>query len=41
MKKVSDRFFLPIGYTLVIHRNLRVVQLINNHGSGRNCIKEI
>ena len=27
--------FQPIGYTLVIHRNLRVVQLINNHGTGR------
>lgn len=32
--------FQPIGYTLVIHRNLRVVQLINNHGTGRLAIKK-
>ena len=32
--------FLPIGYTLVIHRNLRVVQLINNHGSGRIALRK-
>ena len=31
---------LPIGYTLVIHRNLRVVQLINNHGSGRIALRK-
>ena len=30
----------PIGYTLVIHRNLRVVQLINNHGTGRLALKK-
>lgn len=30
----------PIGYTLVIHRNLRVVQLINNHGAGRLSLKK-
>ena len=34
------QIFLPIGYTLVIHRNLRVVQLINNHGSGRIALKK-
>lgn len=34
------QIFLPIGYTLVIHRNLRVVQLINNHGSGRISLKK-
>ena len=34
------QIFLPIGYTLVIHRNLRVVQLINNHGSGRILLKK-
>ncbi|SEQ32191.1 protein of unknown function [Lachnospiraceae bacterium RM5] len=34
------QLFLPIGYTLVIHRNLRVVQLINNHGTGRLALKK-
>ena len=34
------QIFLPIGYTLVIHRNLRVVQLINNHGSGRIALRK-
>lgn len=34
------QIFLPIGYTLVIHRNLRVVQLINNHGTGRAVLKK-
>ena len=34
------QLFQPIGYTLVIHRNLRVVQLINNHGSGRLSLKK-
>ncbi|EFU75323.1 PF13835 domain protein [Lachnoanaerobaculum saburreum F0468] len=34
------QIFLPIGYTLVIHRNLRVVQLINNHGTGRVVLKK-
>lgn len=32
--------FQPIGYTLVIHRNLRVVQLVNNHGTGRLSLKK-
>lgn len=34
------QIFQPIGYTLVIHRNLRVVQLINNHGTGRLGLKK-
>ena len=34
------QIFLPIGYALVIHRNLRVVQLINNHGTGRVVLKK-
>lgn len=34
------RLFQPIGYTLVIHRNLRVIQLINNHGTGRLALKK-
>ena len=34
------QIFLPIGYTLVIHRNLRVVQLINNHRSGRIALRK-
>ena len=34
------QLFQPIGYTLVIHRNLRVVQLLNNHGTGRLALKK-
>ena len=34
------QIFQPIGYTLVIHRNLRVVQLINNYGVGRIILKK-
>jgi hypothetical protein len=34
------QLFQPIGHTLVIHRNLRVVQLINNHGTGRLALKK-
>ena len=34
------QIFSPIGYTLVVHRNLRVIQLINNHGSGRVILKK-
>lgn len=34
------QIFQPIGYTLVVHRNLRVVQLINNHGTGRLALKK-
>lgn len=34
------QLFKPIGYTVVIHRNLRVVQLINNHGTGRLSLKK-
>ena len=34
------QIFLPIGYTLVVHRNLRVIQLINNHGSGIVILKK-
>ena len=34
------QLFQPIGYILVIHRNLRVVQLINNHGTGRLALKK-
>lgn len=39
-EKSFRQIFLPIGYTLVIHRNLRVVQLINNHGTGRVVLKK-
>lgn len=35
------QIFQPIGYTLVIHRNLRVVQLVNNHGTGRLALKNM
>ncbi len=34
------QLFQLIGYTVVIHRNLRVVQLINNHGRGRLSLKK-
>lgn len=34
------KIFQPIGYILVIHRNLRVVQLVNNHGTGRLALKK-
>ncbi len=34
------QIFQPIGYTLAIHRNLRVVQLVNNHGTGRLALKK-
>ena len=34
------QLFQPIGYTLVVHRKLRVVQLINNHGTGRLALKK-
>lgn len=34
------QLFQPIGYTLVIHRNLRVVQLVNNHGTGRLALRK-
>lgn len=32
--------FRPLGYTVVIHRNLRVIQLINNHGAGKIALKK-
>lgn len=32
--------FRPLGYTVVIHRNLRVIQLINNHGTGKIALKK-
>lgn len=34
------QIFQPIGYGLVIHRNLRVIQLVNNHGTGRLALKK-
>ena len=34
------QIFQPIGYALVIHRNLRVIQLVNNHGTGRLALKK-
>lgn len=32
--------FQPLGYTIVIHRNLRVIQLINSHGTGKVALKK-
>ncbi|HIT72266.1 MAG TPA: DUF4194 domain-containing protein [Candidatus Fimicola cottocaccae] len=34
------QLFKPIGYTLIIHRTLRVIQLINNYGIGRLILKK-
>jgi len=34
------QLFQPIGYTLVVHRNLKVIQLVNNHGTGRLILKK-
>lgn len=34
------KIFQPLGYTIVIHRNLRVIQLINSHGRGRIPLKK-
>lgn len=34
------KVFQPLGYTIVIHRNLRVIQLINNHGTGKVLLKK-
>lgn len=39
----EERFreiFQPLGYTIVIHRNLRVIQLINSHGTGKVALKK-
>ena len=30
-----QQIFSPIGYTLIINRSLRVIQLVNNYGTGR------
>lgn len=32
--------FRPLGYTIVIHRNLRVIQLVNNHSMGKVALKK-
>lgn len=32
--------FRPLGYTIVVHRNLRVVQLVNNHGMGKLVLRK-
>lgn len=32
--------FQPLGYTIVIHRNLRVIQLINNYGFGKLVLRK-
>lgn len=32
--------FKPLGYTIVIHRNLRVVQLVNSHGIGKLVLRK-
>lgn len=32
--------FRPLGYTIVVHRNLKVVQLVNSHGIGKLELKK-
>lgn len=32
--------FQPLGYIIVIHRNLRVVQLVNNYGTGKLVLRK-
>ena len=32
--------FLPLGYTVVIHRNLRVIQLVNSLGAGKLILRK-
>lgn len=32
--------FQPLGYTVVIHRNLRVVQLVNSLGAGKLMLRK-
>lgn len=32
--------FRPLGYTIVVHRNLKVIQLINSHGAGKLELKK-
>jgi hypothetical protein len=32
--------FQPLGYTMVIHRNLRVVQLVNSLGAGKLILRK-
>ncbi len=35
-----QEIFAPIGYTLIINRSLRVVQLVNSHGLGRASFRK-
>ena len=32
--------FAPIGYTLIVNRGLRVIQLVNSHGTGRVAFRK-
>lgn len=35
-----QEIFAPIGYTLIVNRSLRVIQVINNYGTGRISLKK-
>ena len=35
-----QEIFAPIGYTLIINRSLRVIQLVNIHGLGRVSLRK-
>jgi hypothetical protein len=39
-ENVFREVFQPLGYTIVIHRNLRVVQLVNNYGTGKVVLRK-
>lgn len=35
-----QEIFAPIGYTLIVNRGLRVIQLVNSHGIGRVAFRK-
>lgn len=39
-EELFREIFRPLGYTVVIHRHLRVIQLVNNHGFGKVTLKK-
>lgn len=39
-EEAFQEVFRPLGYTVVIHRNLRVIQLINNLGLGKVSLRK-
>lgn len=39
-EEIFREVFQPLGYTIVIHRNLRVVQLVNSLGAGKLMLRK-